>query len=74
MKWMNSCLSRVEFLFGQPDTVLLSSSFPVINLPASRQLEFNTLMTDFYTSGDQKKMNFLLRSCLRQRLVDIMNE
>jgi Fic family protein len=53
---------------------LLRSGFPAINLPASRQLEFNSLMIDFYTSGDQKKMNIFLRSCIQQKVVDIMNE
>ncbi len=37
--------------------LLLDAGFPVINLPASRQLEFNRLMMDFYASGEQQPMN-----------------
>ncbi len=54
--------------------LLLSEGFPVINLPARRQLEFNKLMLDFYASGDQGAMNQFLRSCMDQRIVQIMNE
>jgi hypothetical protein len=31
--------------------VLLTNGLPVINLPASKQLEFNQLMLDFYPSN-----------------------
>ncbi len=54
--------------------LLLSNGFPAINLPASRQLEFNNHMIEFYESGDPKKMNTFLRSCLQQRVIDIINE
>jgi len=54
--------------------LLLSHGYPVINLPARRQLEFNQLMVEFYTSGDQKQMNSFLRSCLDSRIIEIMSE
>ena len=53
---------------------LLNNGFPAINLPAKRQLEFNQLMTDFYESNEMENMNNFLRSCLDQRIIDIMNE
>ncbi|MBC7182624.1 MAG: Fic family protein, partial [Marinobacter sp.] len=36
---------------------LLSKGYPAINIPASRQLEFNELMLEFYESGDETAMN-----------------
>lgn len=52
--------------------VLLSAGYPVINLPAKRQLEFNELMIDFYESGDEKPMNYFMRSCVDPRVEKIM--
>lgn len=52
--------------------VLLNAGYPAINLPASRQLEFNEQMLDFYTTGDQAPMNRLMRSCLDKRLIELM--
>ena len=54
--------------------LLLSRGFPAINLPAKRQLEFNQLMTEFYASNNAGSMNSFLRSCLDQRVIDIMRE
>lgn len=54
--------------------LLLNEGYPAINLPAKRQLEFNTLMIDFYDSDDQSSMNAFLRSCLDQRAIMIMKE
>ena len=54
--------------------LLLQNGFPAINLPAKRQLEFNQLMLAFYDSGDQQQMNAFLRSCLDERVIQIMNE
>ena len=54
--------------------VLLDAGYPAINLPAKRQLEFNQLMLAFYTSGDEGAMNQFLRSCLDERVIDIMSE
>jgi Fic family protein len=53
---------------------LLSQGYPAINLPATRQLEFNQLMLDFYPSGDQTAMNRFMRSCLDERIIHIMKE
>ncbi len=53
---------------------LLSNGFPAINLPAKRQLEFNRLMLNFYATGEQEAMNSFLRSCLDERIVQIMKE
>jgi len=54
--------------------LLLTKGYPAINLPAKRQLEFNTLMITFYDSGDQFEMNTFLRSCLDERVISIMRE
>jgi Fic family protein len=54
--------------------LLLSHGFPLINLPAIRQLEFNELMLEFYSANDQQPMNTFLRSCLDPRIIAIMNE
>lgn len=54
--------------------LLLSEGYPVINLPAKRQLEFNILMLEFYQTGQQNPMNSFLRSCLDERIIKIMNE
>lgn len=52
--------------------VLLSAGYPVINVPAKRQLEFNELMLKFYSSGDEAEMNIFMRSCVDPRLEKIM--
>ncbi|HAS8389594.1 TPA: cell filamentation protein Fic, partial [Vibrio vulnificus] len=44
--------------------ILLANGFPIINVQAKRQQEFNTLMLDFYSSNDMTAMNKFLRSCL----------
>jgi prophage maintenance system killer protein len=54
--------------------LLLNAGFPAFNLPAKRQLEFNSLMLDFYEAGEEKPMNEFLRSCLDQRVISIMFE
>ena len=53
---------------------LLANGYPAINIQAKRQLEFNEKMLRFYESGDQKEMNSFIRSCLDQRVIDIMKE
>ncbi|NWO04855.1 MAG: Fic family protein [Alteromonadaceae bacterium] len=53
---------------------LLSHGYPAINIPASRQLEFNELMLAFYQSGNQADMNRFVRSCMDERVVRIMKE
>jgi Fic family protein len=54
--------------------LLLHNGYPAINLPAKRQLEFNQLMLAFYDTGDQRQMNVFLRSCLDERMINIMKE
>ena len=49
--------------------ILLSNGFPIINVPAKRQQEFNTLMLDFYTSNNMAPMNKFLRSCLNEKII-----
>jgi len=49
--------------------ILLDRGFPVINVPARRQLEFNTLMLDFYETGLMDKMNTFLRSCMNTTIL-----
>ena len=53
---------------------LLSHGYPVINVPAKRQLEFNELMIAFYESGNQLAMNKFLRSCLGANAISMMRE
>ena len=53
---------------------LLSMGFPAINVPATRQLEFNQLMLWFYESGDMGEMNQFMRSCLNPKAIRIMRE
>ena len=54
--------------------VLLSAGYPAINLPAKRQLEFNRLMLEFYSTGIEQQMNSFLRTCLDERVIKIMKE
>lgn len=51
--------------------LLLTEGYPIINVPAKRQLEFNTLMLAFYSSNDGAKMNAFMRSCLDTRIVNM---
>tara|TARA_R110002095_G_scaffold216565_1_gene214605 strand:- start:3357 stop:4052 length:696 start_codon:yes stop_codon:yes gene_type:complete len=53
---------------------LLSHGYPVINVPAKRQLEFNELMIAFYESGNEAPMNQFLRSCLGENAINMMKE
>ena len=54
--------------------ILLDTGYPVINLPAKRQLEFNQLMLAFYETGVLHAMNGFLRAWLDERVVSIMLE
>lgn len=56
------------------NSILLNAGYPAINLPATRQTEFNQLMLDFYPSGDVKPMTEFMRSCLDPRVIEIMSE
>lgn len=70
-------MARTQFFFDvnkrmgrfMMNGILLEAGYPAINVPAKRQLEFNTLMLEFYASNDQKAMNAFMRSCLDQRLI-----
>lgn len=53
---------------------LLSHGYPAINLPAKSQQTFNQLMLDFYKSNNQSAMNTFMRSCMDDRVVQIMLE
>ncbi|WP_246069484.1 Fic family protein [Marinobacter piscensis] len=66
---VNKCMAR--FIMNGH---LLNCGYPAINIPASRQLEFNELMLEFYSSDDQAKMNRFVRSCMDERVVRIMKE
>ena len=46
--------------------ILLHTGYPAINLPAKKQLEFNTLMLEFYSSNDCTEMTAFMMSCLEQ--------
>ncbi len=54
--------------------VLLALGYPAISVSVKRQLEFNQLMLDFYDSNNQVPMNEFLRSCLDERIIEIMVE
>lgn len=49
--------------------ILLANGFPIINVQAKRQQEFNTLMLDFYSSNNMTAMNKFLRSCLNDKII-----
>lgn len=49
--------------------ILLSNGFPIINVPAKRQQEFNRLMLDFYVSDNMQPMNQFLRSCMNEKII-----
>ncbi len=48
--------------------ILLNAGFPAINLPAKKNLEFNRLMVDFYSSGLQQPMDTSVRPALMNAL------
>lgn len=50
--------------------ILLSYGFPIINVPAKRQQEFNHLMLEFYSTADTEKMNTFVRSCLNKKIIE----
>ncbi len=53
---------------------LLANGYPAINVPAKKHLEFNQLMLAYYETEDRKPMNIFLRTCLDNRIVNIMKE
>ena len=54
--------------------LLLAQGYPVINLPAKKQLEFNELMLAFYSSNDFGPMTKFMKDCLDKRTIEIMQE
>ncbi|WP_257285206.1 Fic family protein [Endozoicomonas sp. SESOKO1] len=50
--------------------ILLTYGFPIINVPAKRQKEFNQLMLDFYTTAEMTEMNKFLRSCTHEKIIE----
>jgi Fic family protein len=50
--------------------ILLDAGYPAINVPVKKQLEFNTLMLDFFSSNDMQAMNSFLRKCLDKRIAE----
>lgn len=56
------------------NALLLDAGFPVINVPAMRQQEFNQLMLAFYESNNQREMNAFMRSCLDSRITAFFTE
>ncbi|WP_027849378.1 Fic family protein [Marinospirillum minutulum] len=49
--------------------ILLAAGYPIVNVQAKRQQEFNTLMLDFYLSNNMAAMNSFLRSCLNVKII-----
>lgn len=54
--------------------MLLEAGYPVINIPASRQIEFNSLMLDFYNSNNETPMMNFMLSCLSTQTINFMNQ
>ncbi|MCL2567173.1 MAG: Fic family protein [Alphaproteobacteria bacterium] len=54
--------------------ILLNEGYPIINVKAKDKLEFNTLMIEFYESGDVLKMNGFLRKSIGEQTIKFMNQ
>jgi hypothetical protein len=54
--------------------ILLERGYPIINLPAKRQLEFHTKMIRFCDTDEEGEMSAFLRDCLSPKILDIMRE
>jgi Fic family protein len=52
--------------------VLLNEGYPIINVKAKDKLEFNTLMLNFYESGDMHEMNQFLKKSMDAYTIDFM--
>lgn len=50
--------------------ILLAAGYPIINVPAKRQEEFNRLMLEFYNSGNMTPMNTFLRECVNPKIIE----
>lgn len=53
---------------------LLQNGYPVINVPAKKQEEFNKLMIEFYPDGNVADMTAFMKSCIDHRVIKIMGE
>ena len=53
---------------------LLKHGYPVINVPAKRQLEFNQKMLYFYNLHVHKEMTEFMLSCIDNKVIEIMSE
>ncbi|MBK2297340.1 Fic family protein [Francisella philomiragia] len=53
---------------------LLQHGYPVINIPAKRQLEFNQKMLNFYETHNHQEMTEFMLSCIDGRVVEIMSD
>jgi Fic family protein len=53
---------------------LLKNGYPVINVPAKRQLEFNQKMLNFYNLHENKEMTEFMLSCIDNKVIEIMSE
>ena len=75
-------MARIQFFYDvnkrmgrfMMNGILLVQGYPVINLPAKRQLEFNTLMLEFYRSHHKTPMTDFMLDCIDARVVDAMSE
>ncbi|GGW57257.1 hypothetical protein [Alishewanella tabrizica] len=47
------------------NSILLVHGYPIINMPAKHEQEFNTLMLNFYMAA----MNKFLQSCIDKRII-----
>ena len=50
--------------------ILLAAGYPIINVPAKKQMAFNQLMLEFYESGEMKGMNQFLRECVHPGIIE----
>ncbi len=50
--------------------ILLAHGYPIINVPAKRQKEFNQLMLDFYETAEMSGMSAFLRSCVNEKIIE----
>jgi Fic family protein len=53
---------------------LLKHGYPVINVPAKRQLEFNQKMLNLYNLHEHKEMIEFMLSCIDGKVIEIMSE
>lgn len=75
-------MSRIQFFYDvnkrmgrfMMNGILLDRGYPIINLPAKKQNEFNRLMLEFYTSGNKEPMTLFMLTCIDNRLIKIMSE